>query len=241
MKHISKNPAEPQAFADWKAANQEQIGRYHTDNATGDRIWSLLPSSLPNPETGVEEVALYSKAQLRKTLLIEQGYLCCYCNQRIEDDHTTPIEHFRPKGMDSYRHQVFDYQNLLACCDGGERDTTKPRETWCTLFKGSKDPMHPDRIISPLEPNCMELFEFDEQGQIFPTNQNDRAEKTIAFLGLRAKRLRLQRHEAIDTYIFDVWTEDMDTAAELDRLMTPINGRLEPFCSAIHSILRHYP
>jgi len=241
MKHISKNPAEPQAFANWKTANGEQISRYLTDSANGEKIWSLLPSNLPNPETGMEETSLYSKPQLRRALLAEQGYLCCYCNQRIEDDHTTPIEHFRPKGMDLYRHQVFDYQNLLACCDGGERDTTKPRETWCTLFKGSKDPFYPDHIISPLEPDCLDYFEFDEQGQIHPANRNERAEKTIAFLNLKAKRLIIQRQEAIDTYIFDVWTEDMDTAAELDRLMTPINGRLEPFCSAIHSILRHYP
>lgn len=241
MKHISKNPVEPQAFTDWKAANQEKIGRYHIDSATGDRIWNLLPSNLPRPETGVEEVALYSRAQLRKTLLIEQGYLCCYCNQRIEDDHTTPIEHYKPKGMASYLHQVFDYQNLFACCDGGERDTVKPRETCCTLFKGNNDPFHPDHIISPLEPDCLDFFEFDEQGQIHPANQNERAKKTIAFLNLSAKRLNLQRQAAIDTYIFDVWTEDMDTSAELTRLLTPHNGKLEPFCSAIYSVLRYYP
>ena len=137
--------------------------------------------------------------------------------------------------------QVFEYHNLFACCDGGERDTAKPHTAHCSLFKGNNDPLQPSTIISPLDPQCLEYFEFDEQGQIHAAEGVEPAENTIAFLNLRAKSLRLLRQKAIETYIFHIWTEEMDTVAEMERLMRPVNGKLESFCTAIFSVLRHYP
>ena len=241
MKHIAKSPEEPEGFAEWKSSLQVKIDRKMADGASGEILWELLPSSLPQPETEVDEPVLYAKSLLRRTLLEEQGYLCCYCNRALADAHTTIIEHFHPKGLSIYRHQVFDYQNLFACCDGGEREKSKPRETYCTLYKGNNDPLFPVSTISPLEAGCEDLLEYDEQGQIHAINKDARAEHTIAFLNLGAKSLQLQRKAAINTYIFQVWSDEMDTTVELELLKTKINGKFEPFCMAVYSVLRSYP
>lgn len=66
-----------------------------------------------------------AKDDLRASLHKEQHGLCAYCNSRINDDHTSRIEHFQPQSL--YPKRQLDYTNLLLCC--GDRykccDTTK--------------------------------------------------------------------------------------------------------------------
>jgi uncharacterized protein (TIGR02646 family) len=64
-----------------------------------DTIWDKLPQDIKN--------------ELAEQLLKEQGYICCYCGQRI-DRNTMAIEHFNPKSI--YRNEIFDYANLFASC-----------------------------------------------------------------------------------------------------------------------------
>ncbi len=239
MKHIVKKPAEPEDFVSWRSSQQTTIDRKLVEGASGDTLWEILPSSLPRPETDVKIPVLYSKSKLRRTLLEEQGYICCYCNRALEDKHNTIIEHFNPKGLEIFRHQTFDYYNLFACCDGGERDKTKPRETYCTLFKGRKNPVDPIPIISPLNPACENLFEYGEQGAVNSVVKE--ANYTIDFLNLNAKSLKLQRSAAINTYIYEILSDDVDTTTELERLRTKVNGKFEPFCIAVYSVLKNYP
>ncbi len=241
MKHIVKNP-EPQAFMEWKQHHQAAIERKTQDVRNMDVVWNLLPSKLPKAGTDVGNEPLFSKEELRHTLLEEQGYICCYCTRSVSDDHKTKLEHFLPKEKDQYPNHRFTYETLLACCNGGEKDTDKPRETYCDSKKGSKDPTNPTPIVSPFEPDCEAFFEFDEMGKIHPAGENERAAYTISFLGLNARALNKLRGKAINTYILDIWAEDMDTAAETAFLQKKDTvGRFQPFCTAIVSVLRHYP
>jgi uncharacterized protein (TIGR02646 family) len=57
------------------------------------------------------------KDKLRESLLTEQGYICCYCMQRI-DDSNMKIEHW--KSQDDYPELQLDYNNLLGACKGGQ-------------------------------------------------------------------------------------------------------------------------
>jgi len=53
------------------------------------------------------------KQTLKDRLLQEQGYLCCYCMQRISSE-SMRMEHFRCQAR--YPEQQLDYENLLAVC-----------------------------------------------------------------------------------------------------------------------------
>ncbi len=51
---------------------------------------------------------------LRKQLLEEQGYICCYCMQRISCDNSR-IEHF--KSQEHNRKYQIQYKNLFVACN----------------------------------------------------------------------------------------------------------------------------
>lgn len=63
----------------------------------------------------------FDKAVVRTSLVTEQGYLCAYCMQRIDDAHTTTIEHWEDRArLKELGHiqKIFEYDNLLAVCKG---------------------------------------------------------------------------------------------------------------------------
>ena len=64
-----------------------------------------------NPQAHFDDMPPDVKADLRKSLLEEQGYLCAYCMRRIHDDHNeVKIEHYEPRNAQN----ELDYSNLLA-------------------------------------------------------------------------------------------------------------------------------
>lgn len=71
------------------------------------------------PGTGFGNLSGEPKNALRKRLLEDQGYICCYCGQRIDDDNTK-IEHIKPQKY--FPELSLDFNNMLASCDGGEKD-----------------------------------------------------------------------------------------------------------------------
>lgn len=71
---------------------------------------------------------------LKEHLLTEQGYICCYCGMRIFKDHYTIIEHLEPRAK--YPHKMYEYTNLLASCNGDQKNITyvcKVKDTWATI------------------------------------------------------------------------------------------------------------
>jgi uncharacterized protein (TIGR02646 family) len=233
MKHIKKN-AEPQEFTAWKTANWARIQEKNDNGASGDELWAILPSNrsannLPNE---------YSKADLRNAIVTEQFYICCYCMTAIKGvPLDTRMEHFLPK--ETYKlNEVFDYQNLLAACD----IKVKPEEQSCDIKKDNKDP-NKEIILSPLRVDCETHFDYKENGAIVGLTLE--GEDTIKNLNLDCKRLRILREKVLQSYIFDVWQDDMTTNIEIENVLTPyFDGEkhiLQPFCMAIVSILKHYP
>jgi uncharacterized protein (TIGR02646 family) len=233
MKHIKKNE-EPQEFIDWKNNSFAGIEAKNNAGASGDELWAILPSNRTKPSAPNE----YSKADLRKAIATEQFYICCYCMTGIKGvPLDTRMEHFLPK--ETYKpNEVFDYQNLLAACDV----KAKPEEQSCDIKKDNKDP-NKKIILSPLQVDCETHFDYKENGEIIGLTEEGKA--TIKNLNLDCKRLRLLRKEVLNTYIFDVWQEDMTTNIEIDNVLAPdFDGEkyiLQPFCMAIVAILKHYP
>ena len=227
MKPIHKN-IEPDEFVKWKSANQETIDRLNTEGKKGDVLWDLLQSSLGNEIVPND----YSKNQLRDSLIKEQFYLCCYCNATIKGESLdTKIEHYLPK--ETYREDIFNYQNLLASCNGGERDQ-RPRDLHCDSYKLSKDPSSLS-IVNPLDFKGLSHFSYRENGEIF--SDIEQGKNTILFLNLHCKKLNLLRKIAIETYIYD---ENIDIKTQIKEVSEPLNGQLQAFCMAIVNVLENY-
>ena len=137
MKHIIKEP-EPEFFVKWK----------HGESEDWKPSWKALDG-----ERGV-------KSQLRKTLLKEQGYICCYCTMRINGENTH-IEHFIPRSdLEKGSELELEYVNLLASCDGAQEDPHSDKRH-CNTHKGDK--FIP---VSPTDEDCESYFRYDIDGGI---------------------------------------------------------------------------
>ena len=72
------------------------------------------------------------RRRLRKTLVEEQGYICCYCMGRITLN-SSHLEHFWPK--EKFASQDMNYDNMLASCEGntdGEDNCGHRKNNWYT-------------------------------------------------------------------------------------------------------------
>lgn len=128
MRFIPKKTETPFDFQAWLDANAQAIQakyvQYEANLTSSKKVksdiaWNLLPSSA--------EDAVYSKAILRKTLLMEQGYLCAYCGSYINDNPHVRLDHVCPKSLKI--NDSFNYQNIVAACSGG-------KYIWHTIRQG---------------------------------------------------------------------------------------------------------
>ncbi len=98
------------------------------------------------------------KNELRASLLTEQGYICCYCMQRISDSKMK-IEHW--KSQDKYPNLQLDYNNLLGACQG--RQGSPNHLQHCDTKKGNTE-----ITINPLAHyNCEDLIKYSGDGRIY--------------------------------------------------------------------------
>ncbi len=134
------------------------------------------------------------KNSIKSALMREQGFICCYCESRltVENSH---IEHFKPQSdpeVDS-----LDFDNMLCSC---QNQSKRGEPLHCGHRKG--DWFHSELLISPLDPNCEDLFSFTGDGKILPRNKNDqKAVETIGRLDLNIPKLVDMRAKAIEPFL----------------------------------------
>lgn len=181
MKQIIKNNS-PIEFEEWK--------RYKKPNNWNDLDGNPVSMSRRNSTE-----KYYSKYELRHELLKEQSNLCCYCESIIENNPLkVKIEHLEPKIGNENQHLIFDYNNLLLSCNGGERDP-KPKILHCDASKGSK--LIP---ITPLDRRCMTEIDYTLEGKVIGIT--DDAKKTINILNIHISKLVNKRFAIISGLIF---------------------------------------
>ncbi|MHC8409140.1 retron system putative HNH endonuclease [Pseudomonas sp. Hz4] len=199
MKRVIKG-TEPALFIQWKAlANEEWIPSY---------------SILRNPE----------KHALHESLLCEQGYVCCYCGNKItlESSH---IEHFRPQKP--FNHLELEYTNLHASCQG-ETEESKPAH--CGHKKGNR--FSENSHISPLEEDCERQFRFTLIGQIESANADTPAKNMIDILALDISFLNTRRKQKLEGIFDDAFLADFsieELEAIIRRYRQPQNGQHDAF------------
>ena len=170
----------------------------------------------------------------RLSLAEEQGYICCYCGQRITGLQGTQIEHVFAKGTMAYEKMQLDYEsNLLASCDGGKyarkTDPSIPAtDLHCDTAKADTPiPM------SPLNPLCENSFLYGSDGSIVGVGAD--AEVTIEILNLTSPVLKNKRKAAIDAYSF---FNEVDWKKEYDRLNSMNEeGKYIEFCFVLRSYI----
>ena len=173
------------------------------------------------------------KGDLKKSLIAEQGGICCYCGAQINQNNSV-IEHFKPQAKDCFPELQLEYCNLLASCSGGqcERQTNKK-------FPLSCDAKKENRLIevSPIDPNCESYFEYDDEGNIYGITS--KAQQAIKVLNLNNAFIKNQRKAAIEAYInLPIETDWQDEI----RCLSSRNqyGLYQPYCFAVTYYIKHF-
>lgn len=169
------------------------------------------------------------KKSVKASLMEEQGYICCYCEQRLEinDSH---IEHFQPQHDSAV--DALDYSNILCSCQDQLKKGV-PRH--CGNLKG--DWFDRTFLISPLEPDCEERFHFNGDGTIRPTNAQDQAAvTTIDKLGLNSSLLNDLRNKALEPFLDPELTTEELTEFVSGHLQKNNKGMFIEFWTTIHQL-----
>jgi uncharacterized protein (TIGR02646 family) len=174
-----------------------------------------------------------ARGELRTILSQEQGYICCYCCQKL-DPNDSHIEHLRPQKP--YVHLSLDYNNLLVSCQG-KLPNNEPRH--CGMAKD--DWFEENLMVSPLSHDCEDFFEYTLAGEIMATkdvSKNKAAQETIDRLDLNIDELKAMRLGNI-TPLFEL---ELSTA-EVWKLIesyavTDDQGHYEPFSPALIHLLK---
>lgn len=132
------------------------------------------------------------KNELRAYLLAEQGYICCYCMQRIEDNKMK-IEHWRSQS--EYPDLQLNYNNLLGACEGNQGSPKHLQH--CDTKKGNAV-----LTVNPLDnvKNCEDLIKYHLNGEIYSDDTviNDDLNK---ILNLNMQTLKENRKIVLDELV----------------------------------------
>ena len=121
-----------------------------------------------------EGLPLQAKDDLRKNLLSEQGYICCYCLKRIPEKiekegrviYDMKVEHYQCQ--DHFPLLQLTYNNLFGACTGNEGKPKKLQT--CDTRKGN-EPLTINLLTNA--PNCETLFKYNAEGEISSIDDND--------------------------------------------------------------------
>lgn len=152
------------------------------------------------------------KRELKKSLLSEQGYICCYCECQISEDKSH-IEHIKPQSK--YKESDLSYENMLVSCDNKDR---------CGNKKGNW--YDESNFISPLENDCANNFKFLKNGEMLPADKsNSAAKETIERLGLNTYNIVQTRKKIIKEL-------EYCSIDEIGKILFE-DGKYQPYYSAI--------
>ncbi|WPB77117.1 retron system putative HNH endonuclease [Archangium violaceum] len=183
------------------------------------------------PHATYEGLPQEVKDELRERLAREQGFLCCYCMQRIKPEADgMKIEHWASQSAPSTRHRQLDWKNLLGACKGGEG--SPQRQQHCDTRKGDT-PIQ----VNPTDEGCERLVRFLADGTI--ASQDSAIDGDLnQTLNLNQARLKHNRRAILDGFLEAMrrkypgttWTEAA-MARELEELMRlDASGRLGEYC-----------
>jgi uncharacterized protein (TIGR02646 family) len=229
MKYIIKryiSPDEPKELTDFKKKVAQSLKSKNLQSKQAE-VWEKFKKPKEPKNT------------IKQLLMEEQGFICCYCQQRIQFDENTQIEHLIARAVEAQK--MFDYHNLLACCKGGEseRQTDKTFPEYCGASKGNKT-----IEINPLQADCESFFEYevvdftDDSVYIKMAGKTAEAQNTIDTLQLNCAYLQEQRGVFYRILLANI---EIDTLQNLNsNTQVPNSEKFIPFEAMINYFLKNY-
>ena len=182
------------------------------------------------PGVSYDNLSGTPKTALRQRLLEDQGYICCYCGRRIQNDKYTKIEHI--KCQKKYNELSLCFENMLASCDGGEQDRenrVRPKhKCHCDAKKENED-----IPVSPLDENIEDYLMFFDDGTV--KGKGNIGKELVRILGLDTNYLTNQRRNAIENYkVLPVseWQYEYQRLSQKDD-----TGKYEEFCFVLQKYI----
>lgn len=161
--------------------------------------------------------------ELKDSLLKEQGYLCAYCMARIDKDHMK-VEHFKPQSL--YPQDIFDYGNLLACCQGKTQE-----ESHCDTSKGNAE-----ISLSPLSPSCVNTLSY-ESGTGAIKSSNEDYNRDLDTLNLNAHIIKRNRLKVLQGVIQALQSVGFNSGAIRSQLKewnsVDKDAKRKPYCGIV--------
>ncbi len=201
MKHIIKE-TEPQELIDFKAAANP-------------------PDWIP----AYDYLTKVAKVATKQALMKEQGYICCYCERRLEENDSH-IEHFQPQSDPDV--DDIDFSNMLCSC---QNKLKKGDPRHCGNLKG--DWFDATLLVSPLNSACGSKFGFKGDGTIYPIEDALDAKTTIEKLGLDIGKLNALRESVIEPFLDDTLSDEEFTLFVDGYLQLDSNGKYNQFPTTI--------
>lgn len=181
------------------------------------------------------ELTNTTKNAIRESLLIEQGFLCAYCMQRINVDNTT-IEHYipqNPRNLSIDESLSIAYSNMLAvCCGNTEIGKHKnENELICDKHRGNK-PL----TVNPLDMHSVEKIRYRSDGTIYSDDADIQKDlhETLN-LNCEAVLLKQNRKSVLDAVKRNIFNKNKNTLSkrQLENMLTKIqqkrDGKYNPF------------
>lgn len=169
------------------------------------------------------------KTALRDSLLKEQGFICAYCQEEIENHPLkSKIEHVKPQR--DYSALGLNYSNLVICCNGGERDA-RPRDLHCDSKKSDQ---YFDGFINPAitELDLLQTTFYKEDGTIY-SDIPDLVE-SFKLLNLNCPKLTNKRKATQEGILEVISQSDQEFIKSLrDESIITTNNKKQPFCGLI--------
>lgn len=156
-----------------------------------------------------QNITIYSDTL--KNLMTEQGFICCYCMQRIQINPTNSklnptIEHYIPRKPNGYKILVEtkklyyvqkgkQYSNMLATCHGN--DKIDPENKHCDSSRGNAF----FKYLNPLEKSCEKVLGYGDDGSIIcldDTHRIDIESDIEDLLNLNFQKIKDNRKSVID-------------------------------------------
>ena len=164
-----------------------------------------------------------ANAELKESLLREQGYICCYCMSRISAERMK-VEHFRPR---RYTESVMEYGNLLAACLG-----ISNQYRHCDTNKADQE-----ISINPTDHRCESIISYRSNGKVkFSEEYRADIEDT---LNLNNPILIANRKAALDATLDLLKQVDRGfSTGSIEKTLAKFqskdrDGRYSPFCQVI--------
>ena len=187
--------------------------------------------TVPLPKYG--ELDTQVKDDIRTHLLEEQGFICCYCMQRIEANKMK-IEHYKAQNEDKYPELQLEFGNMLAACKG-EIENDPRNILHCDSAKGKEDLV----LINPHDASKKYIFEqlkYTASGEIKSDNE-DVQKELEKILNLNQEQLKNLRKSIIDGIVEMISrgfkkepVKKSFLENQIEKANTRKKAKLSPFC-----------